>query len=711
MDKFDFFAAIPSIPSNISIPTIPSIPGIQSIPGLNTLTRKSISATKNDDLSILLAQKQKSILPPDILIRILKYLPITSLPNFALASRRFKVLVYDDELWEQHLKTLGAWSNYNKIVVDSIMSESLYFNLATLLIDFDSPIPQEQPSSITSNTTTNSSGNLIDFARSKNNNNHSNNHNNNNSNNNFNVNKTSIPGLSSDSFSQKSRASSTGIAREEFKKIYLELIPYYIDFRHKRKDSRLFKEYFDQRNQAKMLAKINNFGKINITSDSDKINSALETVIEYFENSALHHFELAYDSHNISEMQKWAHILLDLNGGNSCIQVFIQKNSIFFDHLYNPEENFINISSSSPPKSPTTLSTTSDLSYQPLKEFFIYIEEELKRQATLIGQVFPHDADVFFTFTERVVEDVLIWRDIKPGLSKIRAEDLIFQMFESFMGSYLEQELNYVEKQSDDEIEKWNQKLNQSVDAQQQTLVDNSNREVYKHSLRRVGGFIEYPDKMVEFFELVHIADLIQQMVQVYYDEEMANKIFEKILDDCVASGLNKGIQVLIDQVEFILITEQLPENFRPIDTLLDLKPTKACLDAVECLSTYTKLVLGCTDKNTLDVFFQEIGLRLFGILIKHLKKYTVNLNGGFQVIRQPNITPYFLALKELGNIYIISTAKDIGLFIREAERFKGILHAEDVYEFVQKREDWLIIKKEVDKELYGLKAEDCIIM
>jgi hypothetical protein len=26
---------------------------------------------------------------------------------------------------------------------------------------------------------------------------------------------------------------------------------------------------------------------------------------------------------------------------------------------------------------------------------------------------------------------------------------------------------------------------------------------------------------LVEFFELVHIADLIQQMVQVYYDEEM----------------------------------------------------------------------------------------------------------------------------------------------------------------------------------------------
>ena len=79
--------------------------------------------------------------------------------------------------------------------------------------------------------------------------------------------------------------------------------------------------------------------------------------------------------------------------------------------------------------------------------------------------------------------------------------------------------------------------------------------------------------------------------------------------------------------------------------------------------------------------------------------------------LQQQNITPYFIALKELGNIYIISNARDIGLFVREAERFNGVLHAEDVYEFCQKREDWMIIKKEVDKELYGLKAEDCTIM
>ncbi|CAG8647036.1 3285_t:CDS:2 [Paraglomus brasilianum] len=245
---------------------------------------------------------------------------------------------------------------------------------------------------------------------------------------------------------------------------------------------------------------------------------------------------------------------------------------------------------------------------------------------------------------------------------------------------------------------------------------------------------------LVEFFELVHIVDLIQQMIQVYYDEEMCRfvdkhdflsrcnkekKRFEKILDESVAAGLNKGIQALMDQAEFILMTEQQPEDFRPANnTPLELKPSKACIHTVQCLEAHAKLVAGCADQHTLDVFYQEIGLRFFSVLLKHLKKFVVSIDGGFQVIsdlnhytsfimtlQQSSITPFFIALKEMGSGYIISTAKDVGLFIREAERFKGILRAEDVYEFVQMREDWAEIKKEVEKQLFGLKAEDCVVM
>ncbi|CAG8607902.1 17246_t:CDS:2, partial [Dentiscutata erythropus] len=91
-----------------------------------------------------------------------------------------------------------------------------------------------------------------------------------------------------------------------------------------------------------------------------------------------------------------------------------------------------------------------------------------------------------------------------------------------------------------------------------------------------------------KFFELVHIADLIQQMVEVYYDEEMSDKPdfynicikekkpFKKNFDESVATGLNKGIQVFIDHVEFILSTEQRSKELNPpINTPLDLKHTK----------------------------------------------------------------------------------------------------------------------------------------
>ncbi len=53
----------------------------------------------------------------------------------------------------------------------------------------------------------------------------------------------------------------------------------------------------------------------------------------------------------------------------------------------------------------------------------------------------------------------VLWKEAKPGLTKIRAEDLMYQMFEHFMDKYLKEELNYVRAQSVEEIEKWNQKV------------------------------------------------------------------------------------------------------------------------------------------------------------------------------------------------------------------------------------------------------------
>jgi hypothetical protein len=52
-----------------------------------------------------------------------------------------------------------------------------------------------------------------------------------------------------------------------------------------------------------------------------------------------------------------------------------------------------------------------------------------------------------------------LWKDARPGLTKIRAEDLMYQMFEPFMDKYLREELNFVKAKSKEAIEKWNQKV------------------------------------------------------------------------------------------------------------------------------------------------------------------------------------------------------------------------------------------------------------
>ena len=72
---------------------------------------------------------------------------------------------------------------------------------------------------------------------------------------------------------------------------------------------------------------------------------------------------------------------------------------------------------------------------------------------------------------------------------------------------------------------------------------------------------------LLQFFELVHVGDTIQSMMQVYFDKDLAKyvdktdflngvmrekKRFESVLDDAVAAGLNAGIEVLMNQVSRI---------------------------------------------------------------------------------------------------------------------------------------------------------------
>lgn len=175
-------------------------------------------------------------------------------------------------------------------------------------------------------------------------------------------------------------------------------------------------------------------------------------------------------------------------------------------------------------------------------------------------------------------------------------------------------------------------------------------REVADHSQEGVAP-------LVAFLELVNVGDLIQQMVDVFYLQELEaakltdnddflspaakeKKRFEQMLDERVAAGLNKGIDVLMDEVEYLCGTTQQPSDFNPpvsangTAQVLDIGPSQTATRVVDIVSSHTSMLVGSTDKTVLDVFNQEVGLRLFTALCKHLKRQRISVDGAIKLIR-----------------------------------------------------------------------------
>lgn len=164
-------------------------------------------------------------------------------------------------------------------------------------------------------------------------------------------------------------------------------------------------------------------------------------------------------------------------------------------------------------------------------------------------------------------------------------------------------------------------------------------------------------EPLVTFLELVNVGDLILQMVDVFYEQELIatrltdrndfldpavkeKKKFEQMLDERVAAGLNKGIDVLMEEVDYILATRQLATDFNPGVSsdphrqTMDVGISQAAAAVVDVVSSHTQMLVGSTDKSTLDVFNQEVGLRLFTALCKHLKRQRISVEGSLKLIR-----------------------------------------------------------------------------
>lgn len=254
-------------------------------------------------------------------------------------------------------------------------------------------------------------------------------------------------------------------------------------------------------------------------------------------------------------------------------------------------------------------------------------------------------------------------------------------------------------------------------------------REVSEHSKNGVAP-------LVTFLELVNVGDLISQMIDVFYEQQLcapkladrndfldpavkAKKKFEQMLDERVAAGLNKGIDVLMDEVEYVLGTTQLPTDYNPPPNAsnADVGPTAAAQQVVDLVSSHTRMLTGSTDKTMLDVFNGEVGVRLFAAICKHLKRSRISNNGSIKLIadtsiyygfvktlKNSDLLQYFKALRELSQIYLIDgkDAKEMAAIIADTERFGGVFRAEEVYEFAERRADWFVVKPYVERAMYG---------
>lgn len=246
---------------------------------------------------------------------------------------------------------------------------------------------------------------------------------------------------------------------------------------------------------------------------------------------------------------------------------------------------------------------------------------------------------------------------------------------------------------------------------------------------------------LATFLELVNVGDLIQQMIDVFYESELIRlrishrddfldpsvkekKKFEAMLDERVAAGLGKGIDVLMDEVEFICGTTQLPNDFNPLPSVnFDIGPTATARKIIEVVGGHTSMLTGSTDKTLLDVFSSEVGLRLFTALCKHLKRQRVSTDGALPLLsdlsayaqyiagfKNHDLNSYFTALREVGQIYLIEgkEATEMATIIADGERYRGVFTVEEVLEFAERRSDWLLVKGRVEKAMYG---QGCLVM
>ncbi|XBW37295.1 hypothetical protein QEN19_002877 [Hanseniaspora menglaensis] len=207
---------------------------------------------------------------------------------------------------------------------------------------------------------------------------------------------------------------------------------------------------------------------------------------------------------------------------------------------------------------------------------------------------------------------------------------------------------------------------------------------------------------LMNFSELVNVSDIILQLLQIFYKNEIENfskkvnsniskkksfdflnqltilkKNFEIKVDDFVANGLNAGITKLMQQIEYIYELNQSPKDYCPDEINEEKKATSCCLKTIHILKIHCQMISqSLANKATLEIYNQEITERLFQLLVKNLKKNIVNVEGGENLIidlrhykqfiekelKMKKLGILFTSLINVGELFTIDYAQEVDI-------------------------------------------------
>jgi recyclin-1 len=112
-----------------------------------------------------------------------------------------------------------------------------------------------------------------------------------------------IPGLKLDPFTARSRARSTGKAREVFSQFYIRLYPFYVDLRHASGESMVLSEFGSEPEECgRILNKLVGIGKCKVVDDWRQVKFSHYAPYHVVSRSIYHIFVASVELGNRKDM-------------------------------------------------------------------------------------------------------------------------------------------------------------------------------------------------------------------------------------------------------------------------------------------------------------------------------------------------------------------------------------------------------------------------